>query len=956
MQSFLRHTAQKVLSEYEALDQLVMVFPNRRAGLFFTKHLGSLIDRPQWMPEVKTIEDIFYSHAGMKPADQLTLIFELYKIYAKLAPKPETFDRFYYWGEIILKDFNDLDQFLVDASRLYHQLEEVKSMEADLTYLTQHQVKLIQEFWKSFEVRDREHQEKFLKFWKLLWPLYKNFKEALIAPELSYSGALYRKVVEELDHLKKPAKHHVFVGFNAFTKAEERLVKHYVKEFGADILWDLDPYYLDDHRQEAGAFFREYRKDKVLGPTFPQDPEKRIGNSKINIRVHAIPLKVNQANLVGKLLEKIKPGEALEETAVILPEEQMLFPVLHALPDSIAKVNVTMGYPVTNSPIYGFLESLLELQKHVGLKQGQVEFYHKPVNSMLRSPYFKAVNGRFVMRLLKVMEETNLVYIPAATLAAGGDFFGIVFKKVDSSALFSYLMEVIRYLATQQDLPELQQSYIYQCYKQLTRLNSIFQSEDTLQPGLEFLSRLFKQVFREVKLPFEGEPLEGVQVMGVLETRNLDFKRLIICNMNEGNFPPSAAMDSLVPYNLRRAFGLPVQEQNDAIYAYTFLRLLQSAEEVDLIYTTEAEEGKVGEKSRYIQQLALESPLDVKEQTVFVPLDVHPSEPIVIYKTGKVLEILSRYEVGKGGERQTRLSPSAINLWLDCRLKFYFRYVVGIREREEVQEKIDPAVFGNLAHYSLEFLYQGFQTRKRKSVLEKADFADLKEKWVAPSVALAIQKHYSLPEGERAQLSGQLIIARDVLQRYLVRLLEVDEAYAPFEIISLEASRNYFSDLTLNLPQGDKVIGIKGIIDRVDRKGDTIRLIDYKSGADKKDFTDIPSLFDRENKSRNKAAMQTLMYGLLFHDSMENAGSLRLKPAVFNLKEIFNQGFSPYLMMGPPRQPKEEIEDFLNYELLFREALRDCVTEIFHPEIPFDQTTDLSKCFNCAFNAICSRV
>src|SRR5690606_10109220 len=200
MQSFLRHTAQKVISEYEALDQLVMVFPNRRAGLFFTKHLGSLIDRPQWMPEVKTIEDIFYSHAGMKPADQLTLIFELYKIYAKLAPKPETFDRFYYWGEIILKDFNDLDQFLVDASRLYHQLEEVKSMEADLTYLTQHQVKLIQEFWKSFEVRNREHQEKFLKFWKLLWPLYKNFKEVLIALELSYSGALYRKVVEELDH------------------------------------------------------------------------------------------------------------------------------------------------------------------------------------------------------------------------------------------------------------------------------------------------------------------------------------------------------------------------------------------------------------------------------------------------------------------------------------------------------------------------------------------------------------------------------------------------------------------------------------------------------------------------------------------------------------------------------------------------------------------------------------
>src|SRR5690606_32678589 len=395
---------------------------------------------------------------------------------------------------------------------------------------------------------------------------------------------------------------------------------------------------------------------------------------------------------------------------------------------------------------------------------------------------------------------------------------------------FSYLKQVIKSLADQLELPELQQSYLYQCYKQLTRLDELFQKQEGVTIGLEFYVRLFKQVFREVKLPFEGEPLEGLQVMGVLESRNLDFKRVIICNMNEGSFPPSASMNSMVPFNLRRAFGLPVQEQNDAIYAYTFYRLLHHAEEVNLVYTTESDEGKAGEKSRYLLQLALESGLDVREETVFIPVDLQPAHPITITKNEKILEILSKYEINEATDKQARLSPSAINVWLDCRLKFYFQYVAGIRERDDVQERIDPAVFGNLAHYSLEFLYKGFKDRKGRFNLEKGDFEDLKEKWIGPSVELAIKKHFSLTEEETVQLSGQLIIARDVLHRYIHRLLEVDESYAPFEIISLEDSRNYFADIPIDVPQGKKRIGLKGIIDRVDRIGETIRLVDYKSG------------------------------------------------------------------------------------------------------------------------------
>ena len=952
MQSFLKTTAQRILKDYKDLDQLVLVLPNRRAGLFLAKHFGALIDQPQWMPQIKTIEEVFYGFAGKRPTDQLTLIFELYKVYSSLSPIPESFDRFYYWGEMILKDFNDLDNFMVDSGRLYHHLEELKEIENDLNYLTDSQVRLIQEFWRSFEVKDKFQQDKFLKFWKQLRPMYEKFKEALIDSGFSYSGMLYRQVVDGLKEIQQPDQKHVFIGFNAFSLTEEKLIRHFIEEFGAHIFWDVDAYYLDDFRQEAGLFFRQYRKDKILGPTFPKEPEKRIAEQKACIQVHAVPLKVTQANLVGKLIEEIDRGEALEETVIILPDEQLLFPVLHALPSAIDKVNVTMGYPVRNAPDYSFLESLLELQKYVSEKEGQVVFYHKPVRVILSTNYFRLLNKDFVVSQLHTIEETNQVYIPADRLAEGGEIFKLIFRKVQAGDLFSYLKQVIKALANQLELPELQQSYLYQCYKQLTRLDELFQKQEGVTIGLEFYVRLFKQVFREVKLPFEGEPLEGLQVMGVLESRNLDFKRVIVCNMNEGSFPPASSMNSMVPFNLRRAFGLPVQEQNDAIYAYTFYRLMHNAEEVHLIYTTEADEGKVGEKSRYVQQLDVESGLAVKEQALYIPVDLQASNPIIIPKDETILEILSKYEIRDGREKQHRLSPSAINVWLDCRLKFYFQYVVEIRERDDVQEKVDPAVFGNLAHYSLEFLYNGFKARKGRFVLQKEDFGELRKNWVGPAVDLAIKKHFSLPDKEDIQLSGSLIIARDVLQRYINKLLEVDESYAPFEIISLEDSKGYQANIQIVLPEGKRTIALKGIIDRVDKVGETVRLVDYKSGSDRKDFPDIPSLFDRNNKTRNKAAMQTLMYGLLYKETNNGTISSPLKPAVFNLKDIFNEDFNPYLQMGS-RGVKVEIQSYQEYEDEYLDALKGCITEIFHPDVPFSQNEEEIKCGNCPYTEIC---
>lgn len=954
MHSFLRNTAKEILDSGVDLQKLRVVLPNRRAGLFFTQHLGSLISEPTWMPEVKTIEEIFYELAGNRPADDLTLIFELYRVYQDLNPEAETFDRFYFWGEMILKDFNDVDQFMADAGKLYHHLSEIKELESDLSFLNESQVELIKQFWSSFIRQDREHQEKFLKFWQLLSPLYTSFQASLAVSGLGYSGMLYRRVAESLDTISRPEKIHHFIGFNAFTKTEEALMKYYLTEFDARIYWDVDAYYLEDNVQEAGLFFRDYQKDKVFGPTFPEHIPTQIEDRKASIKTYATPLKTNQANLVGSILEKIPSGEAWEETVVILPDEQMLFPVLHTLPEQVNKVNVTMGYPVKNAPVYSFLEAVLEMQRFIKEEDGKVLFYHTAVKNLLSSIYLKSINPGFAERLLEEMQLLNQIHVSAEKLHQGGLLYQLIFQKLENASLFSYLAVLMEALAERLKDEPLQRSYLYQCFKQLTRLREIFDGQDILSINREFFIRLFRQVFREVKLPFEGEPLQGLQIMGVLESRNLDFKRVIICNMNEDSFPPSAGLNSMIPFNIRKAFGLPVQEQNDSIYAYTFYRLLHSAEEVHMIYTTASDQGKAGEKSRYIQQMAVELGREIEEEVLFIPIDQKAPEAITIQKDDEVLGLLDKYLIDENGFSQTSFSPSALSVFLDCRLKFYLQYLANIQEKQEVSEEIDAAVFGNLAHLSMEILYQDFAKRKGRTLVEKADFGELNKDWVFPAIEKAIRQFYHLEGEADTKLNGQMAIARDVLQKYLHQILKIDEESAPFRLISLEKEKKYTAGLGIETDRGNQTVSLKGIIDRVDEHNGSVRLIDYKSGQDNKTFPDIPSLFDRKNKSRNKAAMQTMFYGLIYQ-ATHPKNILPLKPAIFNLREMFGDDFNPYLQQKLPRKNGVEVNDYRQFEDEYSAGLKELLEDIYNPEIPFDQTEDLKKCEYCPYREICGR-
>jgi CRISPR/Cas system-associated exonuclease Cas4 (RecB family) len=942
---FLKETAQQLLESGRDLKDLQVVLPNRRAGLFFTKYLGELIQQPVWMPEVITIEQLVYQLAGNTPTDDLTLVFELYEEYRSLQKDAEPFDRFFHWGELILKDFNDLDQFLAPVKQVYAHLAEIKEFESDLSFLTEEQWALIAQFWKAFERQNETEQERFLKFWQILGSLYEGFQERLQKSGLAYGGQLYRQVATTTDSIVQPDKQVIFIGFNAFTLAEEKIITHYIAAFGAEIFWDVDAYYLEDPLQEAGLFFRDYIKNPVLAKTFPERIPAEIQKKGHQIHTHSIPLKTNQANLVGKLLEQVGPNEPLEETVIVLPDEQLLFPVLHQLPEVITKLNVTMGYPMRNAPIYAFLDAVLDLQRHAKVKEGQVTFYHKPVLDLLAYSYLQAAEGDWAADAAKKIQTENWVDVPRELVSKENTLFGLVFQKVSGDSLLEYLIAIIKHLAKELQEDPTQKSYLFQAFKQLNRVAEIFSATGSKGLKVEFLLNLFRKLFRDLKLPFEGEPLQGLQVMGVLESRNLDFRRVIICDVNEGSFPPGGGIQSMIPMNLRKAFRLPVQEQNDAIYAYTFYRLLHRAEEVHLIYTTAGEQGKASEMSRFIQQMRVELPIAVPE-SVLVPVNLTPNQSIVLAKTPDMLAILSRYFKPMGEEEaEKKFSASALNMYLDCRLRFYLRYVAQLKEKEEVVTTIDPMTFGTLLHRGIELLYE---------IPEGKDFRDLDSHEIErllPQVPQAVERAfrelYKKEDGEELLLTGQLQIAKEVLAKYSEAVLAYDQRNGDFRIVGLE--KEHLAHLRIETEEGHQEVALGGVIDRMDIKDEVVRLLDYKTGKDTKKVSTIASLFDRDDKKRNKAAMQTFLYAF-FYQYQNPESQLPIKPGIINIKEIYSQDFSPYLQLN-----NSEVHDYREFAEEFEQGLRGLLEEIVNPLVPFDQTEDKKKCTYCAYKELCGR-
>ncbi len=970
MKPFLHELAHQIYQKYRSFDNLTIVFPNRRAIIYFRKHLSAQLNKPAFAPRMMTIEDYFTSLSDLLVPDKLDLVYKLYEVYNEVVlagnrsidNKVEPFHEFYFWGEMLLRDFDEIDKYLVVARHLFQDLRYQKELDSSFDYLTVEQREFLQNFWGTFDEHLTENKKKFLNVWNKLNPLYDAYRERLFREKLGYEGMVQRIVVEKIPEiLKDRSSNVIFAGFNALTKAEEKLISLHVERGLSEVYWDVDEYYLNDNKQEAGKFFREYQTHPTLGKTFPGDVPANFtsglheadGSTKKSIRVFGAAHPLSQAKLMAQVLqEQIKKGIDPENTIIVLPDEKLLLPVLHSVSGYVEKLNVTMGFPISATPVFNLIELLVDLHIH---RKG-LDFNHRQVLALLGHPYIIAEEAGAANAKRKEILSRNWVYIPSGYLASETQLHRLIFSS-EEKGLLPFLREIITAIANIKTITEFDKEYLLYFIKLLNQIEGITGDAYHISLGvsnshrhpksvinsLKAFLRLFRQLVQTFRIPFSGEPLKGLQVMGVLETRNLDFKNVFILSLNEGSFPSFGGKSSYIPFSIRKAYSLPTAEHQDAMYAYLFYRILQRSENIFLFYNTETDVLGQGESSRYLKQLMYEGRLPLDKKVLHDPIQPSLVSPVVISKDEKVIEALTM--LSQGNPKFKGISPSALNTYIECRLRFYLRHVAKVKEPDEVEEDLDARVLGNFLHLVMEKFYRSLQQKKGNNRVEPGDFENLPNV-VDSLIDQVFVRSYHLDPDKQVEYQGQRLVVREVVKRFAIRILNMDKEYAPFHIELLEQGG---LDYEVNLNQYPGKVIVSGKIDRVDRKGDLIRVIDYKTGKDKLDFENVESLFRRDNK-RNKAAFQTLLYALLYKNNSLQKPAGKIVPGLINRMNLFDDDFKFGFKMG-----KEFLENADPLLPEFQNHLKQLLEEIFDPSTPFDQTNDIEFCKFCSYQHICYR-
>lgn len=976
MKTFLEEVAEKICGDHPKLEEVTVVFPNRRAALYFRKHLSAFLKRPVFSPRVLTIEEFIEGFSDLRVAEKLVLISILFEAYKKVMQRSaspdadvvENLEKFYFWGEMLLRDFDEVDKYQVSARQIFQDLSHQKELDAVFDYLTEEQQEFLKNFWSNFDEKTSINKQRFIQVWRRLGDLYEQFRADLLEKGLAYEGMLHSMVAGQLEELAPRKIRHpaslVFAGFNALTAAEEKIITFFVERYQSKVYWDLDAYYFHNVVQEAGKFFREYQEKPALANTFlpdvPANFQKKIA-SGTEVHLFGAAQPVGQAKLMAQVLkEEIAKGLDPEETLIVLADEKLLMPVLHGVSGTVEKLNVTMGFSLASTPFFNFIELLIDLQ----INRKADHFNHRQVLGILGHPYAVAAHPVSAHNKRKEILNQNWVHIPKGYLATEAPLHRIIFREVHpaagsiSLALIHYVQDVIREVGGLASIGDFDKEYAFHFQKFFNQLESVIgqkeihpeQSPEPRLPspdvqGIKSFLRLFRQLVRAQKIPFHGEPLKGLQIMGVLETRNLDFKNVFILSLNEGAFPSTGNNGSYIPYNIKKAYGLPTLAHQDAMYSYLFYRTLQRAENIFMFYNSETDVLGQGEMSRYLQQLLYESGLNIRKHVLHSPIQPRAITPITIDKCDTVMENLIK--LNDGNQRFKGISPSALNSFLECRLQFYFRYVARIKEPREVEEELDARVLGNFLHRVMEDFYRDLTQRKGSRTIEKSDF-----KHARRTIDLLIDKEfiaaYQLDPNKPVEYAGQRLVVREIVKRFADRIIEIDTDYAPFTIEALEEEGLTYP---VQIKQSPFEVILGGKIDRVDRNGETLRIIDYKTGKDELDFESIASLFSREGR-RNKAAFQTLLYALMYVDASQNAGrhAGRVVPGLINRMNLFDEGFTFGLQMG-----KKPVDDVNKLFPEFREQLKSLLEELFNEDLPFDQTLNTETCAYCPYRGICYR-
>lgn len=939
MSNFLHLLARDIVQKYqENFEQLTIIFPNKRAGLFLASELSGLIKKPVWMPEILTISEFIGKHTGMKKAEELPLIIKLYKAYTTVSGTDEKFDDFYFWGNMLLNDFDDIDKYLVDPKAIFSNLVALKEIEQNFPFLTGEQIEIIKKFWSTFHTEkfSREQQE-FLKVWDNLYPAYLEFKKQLFRENICYEGMGIRYFCEHIEEFQID-NHLIFAGFNALSQSERQIFSHFQSNGSARFYWDYDIYYTSDEYQEAGRFMRDNLR------LFPNELGQehfnnfRYGNK--DIAYIAVPSSVGQAKLIPELTKDT--GEENDiQTAIVLCDERMLIPVIHSIPEHIRKVNITMGYPAINTSVASFLHLLGEVKKYQKGKNEEVRFYYKPVMALLNHKLLKQLCPEEIDRFTDHIAKQNIIYVATEDLNFNATVASVFSSGAENPAeellyILSLLLQTLK--EEKGSLFPIEKDFIFNIYTRIQALKNTFR-EENIVPEAKLYWQIIQKIIQTATIPFAGEPIEGLQLMGLLETRLLDFKNIILLSANEGIIPKTNPSSSFIPYNLRFGFKLPTPEHQEALYAYYFYRLLQRAQNIRILYSSGAQGIASNEMSRFLYQIKYESGLKVKELNFQNRISLPENPPISIEKSEEIQQALAAL---CSSETQA-LSPSALNSYLECPLRFYLKYIARIKEKEEVTEELDHRLLGNIFHESSESLY--------KLISEKEITPEVIERLRSniPEIDEHIKRSYAHfyhkdSAGFIDSAGNDLVL--EVIRKFIRRMFEYDKTIAPFRMLSME--QKYSCPVSVQINGTKKNIWIGGYIDRIDQRASGIRIIDYKTGADTSTFKNIPSLFERENKTRNKAAFQLLLYCLIYDESVRPA--LPLSPGIYSIKLMFSPEYSDILKCD-----KDDVRNFSLYKTEFYEQLIPLLEELFCPEIPFTQATDTNKCRNCPYNTICNR-
>ncbi len=951
MQTFLKLTALHIYEHYkDTVEKLCIVLPNKRGAIFLKQHLAQTFGTTIWMPKIISAEDIVSELSGVTVINDIDLICSLYESYKlSYGNDAEPFDSFVKWGHLILQDFNEIDRYLAPSDQLYDNLKDIKEIEN----------------WSLSAEELSPYQKNYLRFMNSLGTIYKHFKTTLLAKNQAYQGLAYRQAIQHLETSTFANEYHkiLFCGFNALNAAEILIFKHFLKSKKADVLWDADAYYLNDSLQEAGSFLR---KNHAL---FPQKELSFVGNyfeAPKDIQLISVPKQIGQGMVVNQLVQGyIDAGVPLDTVAIVLANEKLLWPVLKLLPQEVKSVNITMEYPLRYTSPYSFFDLLIKIQVKRSMNASQTAIYHKELVDCLRQPFFnfylqsKGLIKR-VNDVIKYIQEKNHAFISPTFLEqlfeSDYEHLRPVFSIWTNShqaveCVQMLIQESINAIEVQDlnRLTRLEMEYLHVLQKSMNRVQEVVNQYSYFSSLLSF-RQLFLQIIGTSSVAFIGEPLKGLQIMGVLETRTLDFEHIIFVNVNEGVLPSGKSINSFIPNDLKRAFDLPLYLEKDAIYAYHFLRLLQRANQVHITFDSETDTFGKGEKSRFVTQLQMEMALRCKQVNIteYVASSAittgFETQAISIEKNELTLKDI--FTKLTSNDAFGGLSASALNTFKDCSLRFYYRYGTHLKEVQLLEESAEANTFGNVLHESLEVLYKPFVSK----VINEADLKAQLEL----SDSVVIQQFLKYFSKSDAAL-GKNVLQQEVLKAYVHKGLKNDvslirqQQKANVYLSLLGVEQHYLVVLPMLINGQLQNVVIKGTIDRIDKLGTTIRVIDYKTSiqlSDKFEFEHLDDLFEDPNYNKQ---FQLFLYAWLIYKTDAVQPQL-LQPSIVAFKSFTEKPVT--IKDKHTKQPLLFTSELLQQ---FEERLKTAIQSIMDMNVPFAQTEDEKRCVYCAYKQICQR-